>query len=283
MAAPQRYVNLSHVTQQIVLERQFKSDGSVDGDPNLDQGPASAYRDVGAEVLGTVTSSGWEHSYAVMLGRGSGVTLARQAVGVETYAYWSSERPGPGQGVQRDGLKFYGWMQSGQRHLEAGPTQSRQTFARRRIGLGATLRSGAWSLGAEAIEARGMIYHGPDGGTIPGRVSNDGRRTAGYNVLPESRARGAYVDAGWRVAPALALRLRFDRLDRGTDNASTEIRFQGLTLGASWTLATRTQLIVDYQFRRYSAPRLAADNPTNRLLAGVDDRLGVVLLQPFSF
>jgi hypothetical protein len=279
----QRHVNLSHVTQQMVQERTFASDGSVNGDANLDRGPVSAFRDVGVQVFDAIAAGDWEHTYAVMLGRGSGVDPTLNHAGIEQYVYWSSERIFAGKGPQRDGLKLYAWGQFGHRHLDVGPTQALQTFARRRAGVGASLRTGPWSMAAEWIDAHGMIYHGPDGGAIPGSLSNSGALIAGYNVLPESAAHGWYVDGGYRIAQPLELRLRYDVLNRGTDNPNTEIRFQGVTVGGSYALAAKTLLVVDYQFRRYNAPRLSSASPTNVLLDGVDNRIGIRLSRQFSF
>lgn len=279
----QRHVNLSHVTQQMVQERYFASNGSVNGSANLDLGPVSAFRDAGVEVFDAIAAGDWEHTYAVMLGRGSGVDPTLNHAGIEKYVYWSSERIFGGKGAQRDGLKLYAWGQFGKRHLDVGPTQVKQTFARRRAGIGASLGKGPGSVAAEWIHAHGMIYHGPDGGTVPGRLSNNGALVAGYNVLPESGSHGWYVDGGYRVTQTLELRLRYDVLNRGTDNPNNEIRFQGITVGGSYALAAKTQLIFDYQLRRYDAPRLSGASETNVLLDGVDNRMGIRLTQQFSF
>ena len=283
VAPEQRHVNLSHVTQQIVQERYFASDGSVNGDPNLDRGPVSAFRDIGAQVFDAFETGPWEHTYALMLGRGTGVAPSLNHTGIEKYLYWSSERIFGGKGPQREGLKLYAWNQSGERALKVGAAQVEQDFARRRTGLGATLRTGSWSLAGEWIDARGMIYHGPDGGAIPGSISNNGALVAGYNVLPESKANGGYVDLGYRVLEPLELRLRYDILHRGADNANTEIRFQSVTLGGSYAFTRRDQIVFDYQIRRYDAPRLDASSPTNVLLDGMDDRVGVRYYHQFSF
>ncbi|MCQ2036327.1 hypothetical protein [Stutzerimonas kunmingensis] len=283
LAPEQRHVNLSHVTQQIVQERYFASDGSVNGDPNFDLGPVSAFRDIGAQVFDVFNMGPWEHTYALMLGNGTGVEPSLNHTGIEKYLYWSSERIFGGMGPKRDGLKLYAWSQSGERSLKVGPSQVNKEFERRRAGLGATLRTGPWSLAGEWIEARGMIYHGPDGGAIPGSISNDGVLMAGYNVLPESKANGGYVDLGYRVQEALEVRLRYDILHRGTDSANTEIQFQGVTIGGSYAFTRSDRIVIDYQFRRYEAPRLDAGSPTNVLLDGVDDRVGIRYYHQFSF
>lgn len=278
----QRYLYPSHVTQQMVQERYFRSDGSVNGSANLDLGPVSSFRDIGVQVFDAFRAQEWEHTYAVMLGRGTGVDPSMNRTGGERYVYWSSEWILSGEGPQRNGIKLYAWDQRGQRRLLAGAAQLPETFDRQRGGVGASLRSAGWSLAGEWISARGLVYHGPDGGAIPGSLSNNGALVAGYNVLPKSKARGWYGDVGYRVLPPLELQLRYDVLNRGSDSASTEIRFEALTLGGAWAVAPATRLLFGYQFRRYQAPRLDGASATNLLLEGVDDRIGVRLIQQFS-
>lgn len=283
VALEQRHVNLSHVTQQMVQERYFVLDGSVNGDPNFDRGPVSAFRDIGAQVFDTFNTAQWEHTYAIMFGRGTGVDPSLNHTGSEKYVYWSSERIFGGKGPQREGLKFYVWGQSGERTLKAGAGQVEQNFDRRRSGAGTSVRTGPWFLAGEWIQARGMIYHGPDGGAIPGSISNIGAQIAGYNVLPESKADGWYLDVGYKILEPFELRLRYDVLHRGADSANTEIQFQGVTIGGSYSFTPRDQLVFDYQFRRYNAPRLDASSPTNVLLTGVDNRIGIRYTHQFSF
>ena len=278
-----RHVNFSHVTQQMVQERYFASDGSVDGEPNLDRGPVSAFRDIGLQVFDAFRVEQWEHTYALMLGRGTGVEPSLNRTGVDKYLYWSSERLFGGKGPQREGLKLYAWSQAGERTLKVGADQAERNFDRRRSGVGTSVRTGPWFLAGEWIQAQGMIYHGPDGGAVPGAISNVGAQTAGYNVLPESKANGWYVDLGYRISKPLELRLRYDVLHRGTDSASTEIRFQGATIGGNYVMTPTDQVILEYQFRRYDAPRQGPGNPTNVLLAGVDDRIGIRFTHQFSF
>jgi hypothetical protein len=283
-AAPQqRYIWPSHVTQQMVQERYFRSDGGVDGDPNLDLGPVSTYRDIGVEVFNAFRRGPWVHTYALMLGRGTGIDPGLNSAGPDTYVYWSSERVFGGAGLRQEGLKFFAWGQSGQRSLTVGPRQAKEALARQRAGVGATLRKGPWSFAGEWIYAKGLIYHGPDGGTVPGRLSNDGPLLAGYNVLPSSKADGWYADLGYQVIAPFEMRLRYDVLNRGTDDRNTDIRFQALTIGGVYRLTPTTQVIVDYQFRRYDAPLLPRSSPTNLLLDGVDNRFGVRLTQQWNF
>ena len=279
----QRFIWRTHVTQQMVQERYFRSDGSVNGDPNLDLGPVSGFRDIGVQLFDAFQTGAWEHTYALMLGLGTGIDPTLPQTGIDTYLYWSSERIFGRTGRNRDGLKLYAWGQFGTRSLQVGPLQTTQEFDRRRAGIGASLRNGRWSLSSEWIVARGMIYHGPDGGTIPGRLSNDGTLVAGYNVLPDSESDGGYVDLGYRPIEPLELMIRYDVLNRGTDDPNTTVRFQGLSLGGIYRITPALQVMAGYQLRDYSAPRLSADSTTNRLLDGVDNRFGIRLLYQVAF
>ena len=283
IAPQQRYIWLSHVTQQMVQERYFRSDGSSNGDPNFDRGPPSGFRDSGIELFDSFVSGAWEHTYGAMLGLGTGVDPRLDHSELDQYVYWSSEWIFGKAGRLREGLKLYAWRQSGERTLRTGSSQLEQDFDRRRAGVGASLRSGSWFLASEWITAKGMIYHGPDGGTVPGRISNDGRLVSGYNVLPNSKADGGYIDIGYRLLPPLELLLRYDRLNRATDRRETEIRFEGMTLGLNYQMTSSIQVTADYQFRRYQAPRLAHDTTTNALLDGVDNRFGLRVAYQFGF
>jgi hypothetical protein len=87
-ASPQqRYVWLSHVTQQMVQERYFRSDGSVNGDPNFDLGPVSGFRDIGIQLFDSFETGTWEHTYALMLGMGTGVDPSLNQTGIDKYVY----------------------------------------------------------------------------------------------------------------------------------------------------------------------------------------------------
>lgn len=102
-----------------------------------------------------------------------------------------------GTGPFRDGLKLFGWYQNGERELAVGKPQVEETFDRERFWLGATSRQGPWRTSEEWIKADGMIFNGTDGFTVPGSISNNGKLTAPYNVLPKEEADGWYVDRGY--------------------------------------------------------------------------------------
>jgi len=59
-----------------------------------------------------------------------------------------------------------------------------------------------------------MIFNGSDGGAVPGTLNLAASAVASWNVLPNDKADGGYLDFGYRLLPALELDLRYDRLNR---------------------------------------------------------------------
>lgn len=277
------YVNLSNVGNQIVNERYFNSDGMPVDDANDLDGPVSGFRDMGVQLFDSFKIGSWEHTYAAMAGTGSGLALYRDS-GSERpdwYLYWSSELIFGGKGPYRDGLKLTGWLQDGEREIRTGKEQIKETYDRERYGLGATLRHGAWRAAAEWIKADGMIFNGTDAVAVPGSINNNGMTTASFNMLPDNEADGWYLDAGYTLFDKWELRARYDRLNRGTDSAETERRFETLTLGTTYRFNKHLRVLADYQFRTVEAPRLSGSAMPNQILDEVDDVFSVRLWAKF--
>jgi hypothetical protein len=214
-----------------------------------------------------------------MAGTGSGLAIYNGSGSgrPDWYLYWSSELVFGGKGPFRDGLKLTGWYQNGERELRVGQSQEKESFDRKRYGLGATFRRGPWRAAGEWIKGDGMIFNGTDQVAVPGSVSNDGKKIASFNVLPDNEADGWYLDGGYTLFDKWELRARYDRLNRGTDSSVTERRFQTLTLGATYRHNKHLRILADYQFRDVEAPGLAGSALPNQLLNDVDDLLAVRL------
>lgn len=274
------YINPSRVADQLVNETFFNGDGSIPNDPNRPNGARSAYHDIGAQLFGVLPFSTprWEHSYAVMVGNGNGIARPDNDHDKDLYLYWSSEMIFGGKGAKRDGLKLYAWWQEGKRRLTKPDVAS---YRRERAGTGAVYRDGAYRLSGEYIRAEGMIPNGTDGGAVPGSWSNQGTALSSFNLLPKGEASGWYLEGGYAVTSKLELDLRYDRLDRGTDSATTERRFTTWTLGVQYRIDRHWRVMANYQWRDASAPRLAASATPNRVLAGMDDLFGVQLQAEF--
>ncbi len=79
----------------------------------------------------------------------------------------------------------------------------------------------------------------------------------------------------------LELRARFDRLNRGTDSALNERRFDTLTLGLTYRFNKQVRLMADYQFRDFEAPGLDGSDIPNQILDDTEDLFAVRLWATF--
>ena len=276
------YVNYTNVSNVLMTERFFDSDGSVTTvGANSPNGPTGAFRDVGIQVFDWFDTGDWEHTYAAMVGNGNGIARGDNNDAKDLHLYWASELVLGGKGGRREGLKLYAWHQQGKRSLATGMAQTVSKFDRTRWGVGGTLQRGKYRAAAEYIRADGMIFSGTDGGAVPGTPNSTGTAVASNNVLPNDEADGWYVDVGYKVLPKLELDMRYDVLNRGTDTAAEERQFQTLTLGAQYFFDVHTKAILNYEFRDAEAPRLPADAVANQILESLDDRISVQLLTTY--
>lgn len=272
------YINFTNASNILLLERFFDGDGSDKQDPNRPNGAIGAFRDVGIQLFDSFRRGPWEHSYAVMVGNGNGIDRADDDANKDLYLYWSSERIYGGKGPRRQGLKLSAWMQDGKRTLtKAGSGE----YDRRRWGAGFTFRKNRWRAAGEYIAADGMIFNGSDGGAVPGAKNNAGTAVASFNVAPHGEADGWYLHAGYAVTPKWELDLRYDVLNRLTDSATGERKFETVTLGAQYFFNKKSRLIVNYERRDAEAPGVAASAPPNTILDGIDDRLSIQFLAIF--
>lgn len=277
------YVNFTNFANQQLLERFFDEDGSRPGFENDPNGSIGAFRDIGVQVFDSFRSEAWEHSYAVMVGNGNGITRGDNDDNKEIYLKWSSELIfNNSKGPRREGLKMFAWYQDGERTLDfANGVAGEQEFDRTRWGLGTTFHKGKWRASAEYFKADGMIFNGTDGAAVAGSLNNAGTTVASFNVLPEDEADGWYIDAGYKVLPNLELDLRYDMMNRGTETSAGERKFTTATIGAQYFFNKKTRLIVNYEFRDAEAPNQPGSSGANRILDEMDDRASIQLLAIF--
>lgn len=283
------YVSLSNVGQQIVNEGFFDSDGTPTDDANELDAPVSGFRDTGVQVFDAFHTGQWEHTYAAMAGTGSGLAIYNGSGSgrPDWYLYWSSELVFGGKGASRQGLKLSGWYQDGEREIRTGAAQTKETFGRTRYGVAATLRRGPWRAAGEWIKADGMIFNGTDAAAVPGSISTNPAlppppgSIASFNVLPDEQADGWYLDASYTLFENLQLHARYDRLNRGTEDAFNQRIFETVTLGASYRFNKHYRLLANYQFRDIEAPRLPDNTVTNQILDDVDDLFSLRFLASF--
>jgi hypothetical protein len=280
------YINYTAVTDQLLNERFFNSDGTDTsdnaGDRNAPNGSIGAFRDIGVQVFDAFRSGAWEHSYAVMLGNGNGIDRGDNDSSKDLYLYASSELLLGGlPGSRQNGLKLFIWQQQGKRHLLAGTAQVLSAFDRTRQGIGFSFREHSYRLVSELIHANGVIPNGTDGSAVPGALNNAGTRVASFNVLADNKASGWYLDFGYALTPQWEIDLRYDALDRGTAMAVTERDYRTTTLGVQYFFSKTLRLTLNQEFRTANAPYLPATDTANIILDGTDDRTSLQLTAVF--
>lgn len=276
------YINFTSVTDQLLLERFFDGDGSNTQDEN-EPVAFGAFRDIGVQVFDWFNWLGWEHSYAAMVGNGSGIDRNDQNNNKDYYLYWASEKVfDNSSGARRQGLKFLAWYQKGERTLEfVNGVATNEDFDRERWGFGTTFRKGKIRAAAEYVYADGMVLNGTDGGAVPGSRNNANTQTASFNISPDGKADGYYVDLGYKVLPKLELDLRYDFLDRVKNQSANEREFNTWTIGAQWFFNNKTRALINYEIRDAKAPDIASSGVPNQILDETDNRLSVQILAIF--
>jgi len=298
------YINFTSGANQLLLERFFDGDGSTGktsaDDINKPNGPVGAFRDVGIQLFDWFYTENWEHSYAIMVGNGNGITRGDNDGKRELYLYWASELLLPGatpfpsaahlappvwsadhhgpRGARYHTWKLFGWYQDGKRTLIK---ENAGEYDRTRYGIGTTLRRGKVRAAAEYFRADGMIFSGTDGGAVPGAESNAGGEFADVNVMTNGKANSAYLDFGYLLHPKLELDIRYDVLNRNTNISEEERIYQTLTLGVQYFFNKMSRVLFNYAFRDARAPNAATDADVNQILESMDDRISAQLLVIF--
>lgn len=275
------YINFTNMTDQLMLERFSSGDGTEVNVPNGPIQSVGAFRDIGVQVFDMFKRGNWEHSYAAMVGNGNGLNRADNNNDKDTYLYWSSERIYAGKGARRQGWKMFAWRHDGNRTLDfANGVAGKQDFNRDRWGIGTTFRKGKWRAAAEYIKADGLIRNGSDGGAVPG-TTNGGGTTASLNFETDAEADGWYVHAGYAVTPKVELDIRYDFLDRISNDNAKQREFETLTLGAQYFFNKKTRAVVNYEIRSQDAPGFASSAAPNQIAESLENRLSLQVLAIF--
>ncbi|QCU89168.1 porin [Thiomicrorhabdus sediminis] len=257
------YVNFTTGTDQLLIEKKF--------DPTTGErtDPAFAARDTGIQVFDAFRNGDWETSYALMLGNGNGLAFTDDNESKDTYLYLSTEKIfGDSKGPRRHGMKFYAWNQNGKR------TYNGADYDRTRTGVGMTYFDGKYRAAAEYFTADGMIF----GGTTAGATPADGAK---FSVQTDEKATAYQIDLGYRIKPNLELNIRYDALDRGTEDPNNLREFRTTTLGAQYFFNKKTSVRLNYEMRDQKAPNYtAAQNPA-LVATALDDRLSAQLMMIF--
>lgn len=302
------YINFTWVTQQMLLER-FPNRSYTPNNPpttlppenrlnGFDKG-VGAFRDVGVQLFDTFNvGNDWELSYALMFGNGNGLNFSDNDDNKDTYVYASAEKVFGGQGPRRQGLKIFGWSQSGKRTADlsadacsnpalvfpaCGPMGSGristvhnpEEYDRDRWGFGAKYLRNGWRATAEYMEGDGMIWqapHNPTFGIGPGQGIPG---APGNGALAD--AVGYYVEGGYRIPKTRwEIDLRYDQYNR-LDGDQFEIEYTRTTLGVQYFFNPRVRIAVNYEIREGEAQNFPDGAGPNANVGGIDDRIAVQL------
>ncbi|MET0028403.1 MAG: phosphate-selective porin O and P [Candidatus Thiodiazotropha sp.] len=294
------YINFTEFGNQQLIERlpndkYTNNKGAttlpVDSDNSLNtvEKPVAAARDTGIQVFDTFIMDDWEHSYAVMLGNGNGLSLSDNDDSKDLYLYWSSEKVFGGKGPRREGWKLFGWHQDGTRLLDNtnDDVHNPQEYDRTRWGLGTQYRQMPFRLTFEYRKADGMIFVGPDKMTFDQNVQVSGANPGGADGA-EGKAWGAYLEGGWYIPQTnWELDARYEYYSRLTDDSghpagySFESIWKTLTLGVQYHFNKKTRVTFNYAFRDVETPDFAKGAGPNANMDGIGDRLALQVTAVF--
>ena len=286
------YINFTNGADQLLLERFADGDGSTTTDNplqgtnagavNKPNGGVGAFRDIGAQLFDTVKVKNMEYSYAAMIGNGNGINRQDNNNKKDFYGYAAAEMVFGGKGGRRDGAKVYAWMHKGKRTLTTENNAGEHD--RDRSGLGFTYRKGPYRAAGEYIMASGLIRNGTDGGARIGTSSVNGVQSS-LNYLVDDKANAYYLHLGYAVLPKVELDLRYDVLNRGTDNNNAERKFSTTTVGVQYFLNKKTRIILNYEFRNLEVPNTIThagmDTAANANADEIENRASVQMLAVF--
>jgi len=87
---------------------------------------------------------------------------------------------------------------------------------------------------------------------------------------------------GYAVARNLELDVRYDTMNRETDNSVNERKFMTTTLGAQWFFNLKNRLTINYEIRSAEEPNQPANSTANQILDGMDNRLSLQITSIFK-
>lgn len=264
------YIEFTDFTSRELLERFVsgaEKPAASPESPALGTATNAAYginaaRDWGIQLFDSFPGSSWDLSYAIMLGRGEAIQESHTDNNhPELYLYTSAEYDLPGGiGAAKNGVKLFGWYQTGKREFSSDP--DKQEYDRIRYGFGARalgrfMKSRyKYRLGTELMFAEGMIFIAPAGGVADGAVSNGNLQIAAESG---NKSRGATFDIGFYPNNKWQFDLRFHRHEllyrkAASINPGNERILRETTLGLNYHFSRKLRLTLNYVFRDVKAP-----------------------------
>lgn len=273
------YVNYTNGTDRLLIERKIgnlTNQQKPGGGNAMQDGkvirigdrtdPVYAARDTGVQVFDSFKFGEWEHSYAVMLGNGNGLSMSDDNNDRDLYLYASTEKSFNNKGGPRSqSMKFYAWSQSGKRDFDGGK------YDRDRKGLGMTYFDGKYRAAAEYVKADGMIF----GGAVGAKAENPK-----FNMYADEKADAYHIDLGYRVTPKAELNVRYDRLNSAKNSDEKFRELTTTTLGAQYFLNLKTSVRLNYEIRDIEASRSSNAN-AKKIVDGIDNRVSAQVTMVF--
>ena len=241
--------------------------GQSDGTASFSGYDGDIGRDWGIQFFDAFKSGKWTHTYAVMVGQGSGVhDLNDYNSKKDLNLYLSSEHDLPGgMGPNKHGVKFYAYRQQGTRNFEITPDGDlSEDFGFTRHGFGVKALGeifgagrGRHRLGAELMYANGMVFYTPTGNVVDEAFGGQ------LQVAAEkgNKARGLTIDYGYYLNSTWDFSVRYSRNDElyrtlGTTtwNDADYRKIQGVTFGVNYRFNPKTRLTANLELRDVKAP-----------------------------
>jgi hypothetical protein len=232
----------------------------------------SGYRDWGVQIYDWFNQGQWEYSYAAMVSNGAAINRpddddSRKDLTLRLQASYMLGKPGP----NREDVSAFVWRQSGSRAFGT------EHYDLVREGWGLKYLQGNIRATAEYLRADGMVV----GGQAPPFVGQP------FATGVNEKARGWYVEGGWRFLPQWEADLRYDYLDFMTQTPANEREFATTTLGLQYFINPATRVTCNYEWRAMdvSNPTAiaagAALNNARAIASNLGDHISVQLTWSF--
>ncbi len=231
------------------------------GTPTTSSEGFNGARDWGVQVFESFKRDDWDYTYAFMLGRGAGIhESGRPQSMLEQYYYLSAEKDLPGgMGPWKHGIKYYAWLQNGERVFDSDPLQTE--YDRQRYGIGVRAQgplfgsSDRQRLDIGLMYADGMVFVGPAGAVKGGVLT--------FAAEDGNRSRALSIDYGRFITKKWEAMVRWDKHELlyetdgtiWTDKDARDITT--ITYGIQYHFKPKLKLAFNYIDREVTAPNEA--------------------------
>lgn len=250
---------------------------------------ADAGRDWGIQLFDAFKFGKWTHTYALMVGNGSGIHSVNDYNSEKDLnLYFSTEYDLPGgMGPAKHGVKGYAYHQRGTRNFEinaAGDHSRDFDFTRHGFGVKALGEifgegRGRHRLGLDLMYANGMIFYTPTGNVVDEAFGGQIQ----IGAEKGNKARGITFDYGWYLNEKWDFGIRYARHDVlyktiGTAlwNDADERIIKQLTFAVNYNFSPATRLTFNIEPRDAKAPNPVTVGPSAAFRARATNNANIV-------